>query len=94
MFSFKRYTGILFPVFFWSGASRVGTLHKTEAPKIPANPVAAIPASGLASFPVYKSEVFAPCSYFCPLKLLHDSRPEPATHLSRATRLANAKNLN
>ena len=67
-------TGILFPVFFWATANRVGTLHKTEASQIPAIPEAAIPVPGLAPFPTLKSEVFTLRSIF--------ARPMSSTLLS------------
>ena len=50
-------TGILFPVFFWASANRVGTLYKTEAAQTPAIPEAAIPALRLAPLTTRKSEV-------------------------------------
>ncbi len=63
--SITNHTGILFPVFFWSGAGRAGTLHKTGAPKTPALPAAAFPATGKAFPPFRESEVSAPRSSFC-----------------------------
>ena len=57
-------TGILFPVFFWSGAGRAGTLHKTEAPKTPALPAPAFPVAGKAFPPFRESEVRKPRSSF------------------------------
>ena len=57
-------TGILFPVFLWARANRVGTLHKTEAPQIPAIPEAVIPVLGLAPLTIRKSEVFTLRSIF------------------------------